>query len=686
MRRVYRHGMGRWLLVLAVAACGSRSGDAPPTPAPRDAGATPAVGVKAPAAPPFDIAPPADKLVAVGRSDHHACVVRESGAVDCWGTLARCEKCELGAPPDPSVRRIAGITDAIAVSADGRCFVRKTGEATCFNDTGTLVAVPGIKGAVATDTNGKCFLDAKGGVTCVADDKPWSVTNLRDAVSLVSSELATCAVRRTGTVMCGSPDGGQPWAPVRGLENVKQLAMTGGFEAYTCAVIGAKVRCFMMSPYAEAGQSITPKFEDEGRSFDLKQPALFANATQLAMWRTEDYQFHLAAIVGGKVIEDTFNGDAKAVPLLADAAVLARECAIRAQGSLVCWGENKGGALAQPTTIMNADVAPTTVVGLTDVADIALGTTSSYALTRDGRVWWWGKVGESRWGSRTSVPEELKLGLGPTKLVQVVAGRGNRVCMRGDSGEVWCHVQASGSRIEQLDTDGVRDMTAYGTDVVVYRRGALPEVHTITGAERYIDASLAIEQLRDPDAVEVGYVYETRCARHEDGTVMCPRKIEGITAATKLVTSDSFGCVIQRGRVWCWLDTDMYQRGPLSEIPALRDVTDLASSPEAACAVHGGGRVSCWTYREQGGDAGKTHRTWDAPVEVIHGGAADVELGRGTRGQYSASFRLHGPDAAGAYGCARMIDRTVQCWGMSLFGELGDGSFLETATPIGVKL
>jgi hypothetical protein len=64
------------------------------------------------------------------------------------------------------------------------------------------------------------------------------------------------------------------------------------------------------------------------------------------------------------------------------------------------------------------------------------------------------------------------------------------------------------------------------------------------------------------------------------------------------------------------------------------------------------------------------------PIQV---GAIDVELGSESP-EGGSSPVIDGRD----YGCAIMIDHTVQCWGSNLFGELGDGSIAESAAPLGV--
>lgn len=669
-------------LAPVLAACGARSGEAPP-PVKRDAGVVAPHTAPSREPPPFEVTPPVDKVHAVGRDDRHTCVVRASGAVDCWGTIATCPACELGPPPDPTVRRVPGLTDAVDVSADGRCFVRRTGEAACFTGTGLdLTPVAGIARAVLADGRGGCFVDVAGGVICDGfDRKAWKVPGLADVIGLASNDLATCAVRRSGTLSCGTQSEDDPWRPVRGIDKVSTLAMAGRMDSYACVMREGALRCFELSPYGD-GAAIVVDPESKEHPLATHVAQRFAGATQLVM-RVEDNRLYLEGIVGGRVVVTDFE-EVWEVPLLTDALGLARQCAIRAQGSLVCWGSNAGGALAQPTTIMNADVPATTVAGLTGVVDIATGLSRSYALTRDGRVWWWGRIWDGLSLVSAATPVELKLGLGPANLVEITADRGNHVCMRGASGDVWCQVEYLESRIEQLDTTGARRIEAHDPGVVVYRTGAPAELHAILEREDLVDATLEITPLLDPTAEQFAWMGDVACVRRTDGTVGCG-DTKSLTAATQLATSWGLGCAAQRGRAWCWIESGTDGRYALSEIVGLRDVVDVAASRDGACAVHGGGRVSCWRFDEQPG-ADAPVRTWRAPVEVVKGGAVEVELGRGARAQYRRSFDLHGPAAAGAYGCARMVDGTVQCWGMNIFGELGDGSLVTTRAPIGVAL
>lgn len=628
--------------------------------------AAPAPPVRPP--PPFEVPPPADKVVAIGRGDRHACVVRASGAVDCWGEPRRCtgEYCQTQRAADPSVRRIAGVDDAVAISRDARCVVRRTGEVACLaDDVVEFRPVAGLAHVTAIDPHSSCFIVAPGTVSCRDDTGAlWTARGIRDAVALTSSRYNICAVRRSGAVACGSAWDRGAWKTVRGLDHVTDFALSPSYDSGTCcAVTGGRVRCFALDDVYDA-----PKVNDTETR--LADEAAFAGATELS-FTSEGYGDQvLEARVGGSIVRATLSGRAETVPLITDAVTHVGGCAVRAQGSVACWGPNSGGALAQPTTIDRVDAPPAPVAGLADVTDLALGLTVSYALTRDGRLFQWGK-------DRATHAVPRPLGLGPHDLVQITADGGDRPCMRSADGEVWCEVGGYrlDRRIEQLDTEDAETIIAGSESVTVLRRER-GEAHALAGYQ----AALSVTAFDRRGIVDIGGVSEPGCDLHRDGTVTSGKAIAGITAATAVACGWRFGCAIQRAEVWCWnYHLDTYKADAAMRVADLDGATDLAASPDQVCAVHAGGRVSCWSFADDGAIG--------AIREVVPGGAVDVELGHASADQLDTSRRvLDGPDPAGAYGCAIMTDRTVTCWGANLFGELGDDSFVESATPIGVRL
>lgn len=71
--------------------------------------------------------------------------------------------------------------------------------------------------------------------------------------------------------------------------------------------------------------------------------------------------------------------------LVADAG---RACAVRSNGTAVCWGQNVFGELGDRTT--QDPPAPSFVHGLADVVELGAGQSHTCARIADRRVWCWG--------------------------------------------------------------------------------------------------------------------------------------------------------------------------------------------------------------------------------------------------------------------------------------------------------
>ena len=73
---------------------------------------------------------------------------------------------------------------------------------------------------------------------------------------------------------------------------------------------------------------------------------------------------------------------------MAIAAGRAHTCALRADGTVGCWGDNIEGQLGDGTTTNRS--TPVTVSGLANVVAVAAGNHHTCALRADGTVRCWG--------------------------------------------------------------------------------------------------------------------------------------------------------------------------------------------------------------------------------------------------------------------------------------------------------
>jgi alpha-tubulin suppressor-like RCC1 family protein len=136
--------------------------------------------------------------------------------------------------------------------------------------------------------------------------------------------------------------------------------------------------------------------------------------------------------------------------VVAVAAGLYHSCALKGDGTVVCWGQNDWGQLGN-TTVQQSSV-PMPVAGLPGpVQAISAGGQNSCAITNDGNLWCWGYVvslGNGQTGS-SGVPVQV------TDLSSVIAISIGEVhaCAVTQAGAVYCW----GSQLEGRLGNGVDD-------------------------------------------------------------------------------------------------------------------------------------------------------------------------------------------------------------------------------------
>ncbi len=101
-------------------------------------------------------------------------------------------------------------------------------------------------------------------------------------------------------------------------------------------------------------------------------------------------------------------------------------CAVKAEGSLWCWGRNQYGQLGDGTT--SDRPSPVKVASLgNDVAQVAAGMVGTCAVKKDDSVWCWAS------GKNPTLTPQLKL----TKQKSVALGM-NHACALSGNGELTC--------------------------------------------------------------------------------------------------------------------------------------------------------------------------------------------------------------------------------------------------------
>jgi alpha-tubulin suppressor-like RCC1 family protein len=142
------------------------------------------------------------------------------------------------------------------------------------------------------------------------------------------------------------------------------------------------------------------------------------------------------------------------------------------------------------------------------------------------------------------------------------------------------------------------------------------------------------------------------------------------------------------GTVFCWgngiLGALGDGRNHTSDLPVpvvgITDAVAIAAGEDHVCAVHASGRLSCWGRNTWGqlGDGSKD----DSNVP-----RAVMELRATPRGWVTAE--LEGAVSVGAgyaHTCVAHVDGRVSCWGANWYGQLGNGSTVDTSSPVTIPV
>ncbi|MBN2358988.1 MAG: hypothetical protein JXR83_06015 [Deltaproteobacteria bacterium] len=332
-------------------------------------------------------------------------------------------------------------------------------------------------------------------------------------------------------------------------------------------------------------------------------------------------------------------------------------CAVLADGSVQCWGDNGSGQLgtgvgdeaANPTPVCGNDLTGSCSAQLGEVAQVVSGTAFTCALTTSGQVKCWGanSYGQIGQGTDVGVPLPTRVCLTgsdiggnctPLATVTALAAGSSHVCALLQSGHAMCW----GNNWSGQLGDGTDDKRSRPVEV---------------------------------------------CATGSADTGDCV-PLANIAA---IACGDEHTCAVVAGQIYCWGDgyygklgtgttDDQLHPTPVCTsgswdgtacVDAAGAVTGyltgaraIAAGADHTCAIMSDGQARCWGYNYQGrlGDGTTTQRP--TPVAVC-------DTGSGT-----TCVPLTGVVALGLgenYTCALLDDTSVKCWGSNYYGQLGNG-------------
>ncbi len=319
-------------------------------------------------------------------------------------------------------------------------------------------------------------------------------------------------------------------------------------------------------------------------------------------------------------------------------------CALLADATVRCWGDNQFGQLGNGATSSSPVTSPVQVVGIANAVQVDSGGSRTCAVLTTGAVKCWGLLPNADGTSRTASTPEVVAGI--TGAAEVAVGQA--ICARLADGHLKCWGQYVG--------DGTDAQSATPVDVP-----DIADAMDVDAGAQHVCVARAL------GGRVVCWGADTSGATGNGRTTsaLSPVEVTGLTGVTQVAAGNGNSCAVAVGRVRCWgankqgqLGNGMawvgYAGSPVTPA-AISNASDIFAGGSNTCARLSTGEFKCWGYNLLGevGDGTTTTRFLPTSVAGVDG-ATQIASGSG-------------------HSCALMLDRRVKCWGQNIYGELGDG-------------
>jgi alpha-tubulin suppressor-like RCC1 family protein len=333
-------------------------------------------------------------------------------------------------------------------------------------------------------------------------------------------------------------------------------------------------------------------------------------------------------------------------------------CALLEDGAVLCWGRNYRGALGDGTEINRR--APVFVKGLkAKAALISVGDVHTCAVLADGSVACWGDNTFGQLGDGTATKSVAPVAVRDAKGVSLLAAGLDSTCVAwgDDPKRVYCWGSSSiFGEVPSTNLTAPKALTPYTTSL-----DARPVAITVGGFHACVmQAGGKIQCAGNNGRGQLG-----------DGTAgpSAPLKyVSGITESGLMLAAGRSHTCTAIVQLWptpwtmsCWGYNNKGQIGDGTTTDALSPATvkgiadprSVAAGDEHTCAVLDSGVVKCWGANAAGQLATPIGTDRSLPVEIAGLGPAEQVV------------------AGHNFNCALLKKGTISCWGENSEGQLG---------------
>lgn len=379
------------------------------------------------------------RAIALGR--YHACAVKDDGSVWCWGE-GYSGQLGPGVPFSDEPVRVEGLAPvrSIVGASESTCALTIDDEVLCWGSS----AMGQLGDGQPTDLSDVGWAEEPLGAT------PVKVEGLKDVASLSAGYETYCALSTDHQVACwgsGHVDLGFPSSiPIAMTDWDGATAVAAG-ENHICAIVAdGRVSCLGSNDFGELGVDVfaggpqavfVQQIEDAVLLFaQSRNTCVVTRDGRVSCWGDDAYGQLGHGLHGETDVPQPITSDEEFIAVSAGSA----SCALTREGRVHCWGSNSSGQLGVDPAALKVTGSPKEIVGLEEVLAVSSGGSHVCALLADETVSCWGDNSLGRLGNPNVtdawswVPVKVD---GLSNVVQVTATSG-ATCARLADGSVKC--------------------------------------------------------------------------------------------------------------------------------------------------------------------------------------------------------------------------------------------------------
>lgn len=328
--------------------------------------------------------------------------------------------------------------------------------------------------------------------------------------------------------------------------------------------------------------------------------------------------------------------------------------ALKADGTVWAWGQNKWGQLGN-NTIVDSTI-PIVVPGLSDVTAIDCGAYHNIALKSDKTVWVWGWNSKGQLGNNTTTDSLKPIKIeGLDNVITIATGQSVTMVLKED-GTVWAWGDNSYGQLAD-GTNGNKHIPAKMPNLSNIEKISFGQYHAYAKQDNGYVWTWGCDFI---GALGLGTVNEhkstpTRNIYLNNATLIEP----GYYTSTALYTD---------GTVWEWGTTADGQKTKPTNVIGINNVDKLSVGYAHKIAIKEDGTFWIWGDNSgyQIGDGTSTYRK--TPLNMSN---------------------FNSPKAVFAVSFGTFIikaDNTLWAWGRNSNGQIGDGTTEDRLTPIQINM